>query len=63
MATARKVLELLVAQVLDQLAETRVGAEEMLTNVGAVFGGVALVLAVDGLAHFVEQHTVDIAME
>ena len=62
-AAAGQVAELLVGEVLDQLAQPRVGAEEVLAGVGAGLDGVALELAVDGAVHLVEQHAVDVARE
>ena len=55
--------QLVVAQVLDQLAQPGVGAEEVLADVGAVLDGVALALAVDGGVHLRQQETVDVAGE
>ncbi len=57
-AAAGQVAELVVAQVLDHLAQPRVGAEEVLADVGARLDRVALELAVDGGVHLVEQHAV-----
>ena len=62
-AAAGEVADLLVGQVLDQLPQPRVGAEEVLAGVGARLDRVALELAVDGLVHPVEQHAVDVAHE
>ncbi len=55
--------QLVVAQVLDQLAQPRVGAEEVLADVGPRLGGVLLELAVDRGVHLVEQDAVDVAGE
>ena len=44
-------LQLVVRQVLDQLEQPRIGAEEVLADVGAGLDRVLLVLAVDDLAH------------
>jgi len=56
-------LQSVVAQVLDELAQPRIGAEKVFADVGAVLDRVALVLAVDCLAHPVEQHAVDVAVQ
>ena len=55
--------ELVVAQVVDQLAQPRVGAEEVLADVGAGLDGQLLVLAVDRGVHAVEQDAVDVLGE
>ena len=52
--------QLVVAQVLDQLAQAGVGAEEVLADVGPRLDGQLLVLAVDRRVHAVEQDTVDV---
>ena len=52
--------QLVVAQVLDQLAQAGVGAEEVLADVGARLDGQLLVLAVDRRVHAVEQDAVDV---
>ena len=54
-AAAREVAQLVVGEVGDHLAETLVGAEEVVADVAAVLDGVALELAVDGGVHLVEQ--------
>ena len=48
---------------LDQLAEARIRAKEVLANVGAIFDRVALELAIDGVVHLVEQDAVNVAGE
>ena len=53
--------QLLVGQVVDELAQSGVGAEEVLPDVGAGLHRVALVLAVDGGRHLVEQRPVGVA--
>jgi hypothetical protein len=60
---AREGLQLLVGQVLDEAAQARVGAEEVLADVGAGLGGVLLEVAVGRGVHLVEQHAVDVASE
>ena len=62
-AAARQLLDLLVAHVLDHLAQPRVGAEEVLADVGAVLDRVGLELAVGGAVHLVDQHAVDVPGE
>ena len=62
-ATARQLLDLAVAHVLDHPAQPRVGAEEVLAHVGAVLGGVGLELAVGRGVHLVDEHAVDVAGE
>ena len=52
--------ELVVAQVLDHLAQAGVGAEEVLADVGPGLDGQLLVLAVDRGVHAVEQDAVDV---
>ena len=44
-------LQLVVGQVLDHVEQPRIGAEEVLAEVGARFDRVLLILAVDDLAH------------
>ena len=58
---AREPTQLVVGEVLDHRAQSRVGAEEVLADVGARLDRVALELAVDGGVHLVEQHAVDVA--
>ena len=60
---ARQGAQLVVGQVLDELAQAGVGTEEVLADVGAVLGGVALELAVDGRVHPLEEHAVLVAGE
>ena len=62
-AAAGQLLDLLVAHVLDHLAQPRVGAEEVLADVGAVLDRVGLELAVRRGVHLVDQHAVDVAGE
>ena len=50
--------QLVVGQVLDQLAQPGVGTEEVLADVRPGLHRVALELAVDGGVHLVEQHAV-----
>ncbi len=57
-AAARQVDEVLVAEMGDELAQPRVGPEEVLTDVGTGLGAVALELAVEGGVQLVQQHPV-----
>ena len=57
-ASARQVLEIVIAEVGDHATQARVGTEEVVADVGTVLGPVALELAVDGGVHLVEQHAV-----
>ncbi len=59
----RQLLQLLVRQMLDHLDQPRVGAPEMLPDVGARFDGVLLILAVDDLAHPLHEHAVAVLLE
>src|SRR5581483_358172 len=59
----RHFLELVVRQVLDHLEQPRVGAPEMLANVGARLDGVLLILAVDDLAHPLDEQAVAVLRE
>ena len=60
---AGQIPQVLVGQVLDQLAQPGVRPEEVLPDVGPVLHRVALELAVDRGVHLVEQHAVDVALE
>ena len=62
-AAEPQLLQLLVGEVLDHLEQPRIGAEEVLAHVGAVFDGVLLVLAVDDLAHALDEQAVVIGGE
>ena len=57
-AAARQVDEVLVAEVGDHLAQARIGTEEVVADVVAGLGAVALELAVDGGVELVQQHAV-----
>ena len=57
-AAAGQVDEVLVAEVGDHLAQARIGTEEVVADVVAGLGAVALELAVDGGVQLVEQHAV-----
>ncbi len=59
-AAARQGAQIVVAEVGHHLAQSRVGAEEVLPDVGAALHRVALELAVDGRVHLVQQHPVDV---
>ena len=60
---ARQLLQLVVAQVLDHLAQPRVGAEEVLADVRARLDRVLLEVAVERRVHLVDEHAVDVAGE
>ena len=62
-AAERQLLQLLVGQVLDHLEQPRVGAPEVLADVGARFDGVLLVLAVDDLAHPLDEQAFGVLFE
>ncbi len=52
--------QLVVGEVVDEPPQARVGAEEVLPNVGPSGHGVLLELAVDGVVHLVDQHALDV---
>ena len=60
---AGELLDLRVAHVLDHRPQARVGAEEVVADVGAVLGGVRLEGAVGGVVHPIDQDAVDVAGE
>ena len=60
-AAASELAQIVVAQVLDERAQSRIGTEEVLADVGAVADGQALVVAVERLVHLVEQDAVLVA--
>ena len=60
---ARQSLEVLVGEMLDQLQQARLGAEEVLADVRAAFDCVLLELAVDRRVHLVDERAVDVAHE
>ena len=62
-AAERHLLQLVVRQVLDHVEQPRVGAPEVLAHVGAVGDRVLLVLAVDDLAHALDEQAVAILRE
>ena len=62
-AAERQLLQLLVGQVLDHLEQPRIGAPEMLADVGARLDGVLLILAVDDLAHPLDEQAVAVLGE
>ena len=62
-AAARQPLDLLVGQVARPSPQPRVGAEEVLADVGAALDRVGLELAVGGAVHLVDQHAVDVPGE
>ena len=53
--------EIVVGEMLDELAEARIGPEEMLPDVGAAGDRELLELAVEGVVHLLDEHAVDIA--
>ena len=62
-AAERQLLQLLVRQVLDHLEQLRIGAPEMLADVVAGLDGVFLILAVDDLAHALDEQAVVVLLE
>ena len=60
MTAERELLQLVVGQVLDHVEQPRIGAPEVLADVGARLDGVLLVLPVDDLAHALDEQTVAI---
>ena len=62
-AAERQLLELIVGQVLDHVEQARIDAPEVLAHVGARFDGVLLILAVDDLAHALDEQAVAILGE
>ena len=62
-AAERHLLQLVVGQVLDHVEQPRIGAPEVLADVGARFDGVLLILAVDDLAHALDEQAVAILGE
>ena len=62
-AAAREPAQVVVGHVLDHASQPRVGAEEVLADVGAGLDRVGLVLAVRGLVHLVDQRAVAVARE
>ena len=62
-AAERHLLQLVVGQVLDHLEQPRIGAPEVLADVGARLDGVLLILAVDDLAHALDEQAVAILGE
>ena len=59
----RQVSQLLVREVLDQLAKPRVRPEEVLSDVAAILDRISLELAVDDGVHLVQKHAVHVALE
>ena len=62
-AAASQLGEVVVGEVLDQRAQARVGAEELLADRGAVADRHALVVAVERLVHLVDEHAVLVARQ
>ncbi len=63
MAAETQPFQLLVGEVLHHVEQARVGAEEVLAHVGAVFDGVLLVLAIDDLPHPLREEPVVVGRE
>ena len=63
MAAAAELGEVVVGEVLDELPQPRVRAEEVLADVGAARDRELLELAVEGLVHLLDEHAVDVARE
>ena len=61
MAAAAELREVVVGQVLDELAQARVRPEEVLADVGAAGDRELLELAVERLVHLLDEHAVDVA--
>ena len=62
-SAAAQRLQLLVGEMLDQLAQARVRSEEMLADICAVGDGHALRLAVGRFGHAVHEDAVDVPRE
>ena len=62
-AADAQLLQLVVGQVPHHLEQPRIGAPEVLAQVRAVFDDVALVLAVDDLAHPLDEQALGVARE
>jgi hypothetical protein len=62
-ATAAELGEVVVGQVLDEPAQSRVGPEEVLADVGATGDRELLELAVERLVHLLHQDAVDVASQ
>ncbi len=63
MPATRQRLQLHVRQVLHELAQTGIGAEEVLADVRAGFGGERLEITVESRVHLVEEHAVDVTRQ
>ena len=55
--------QVVVGQVLDELAQARIGPEEVLADVGAAGDRVLLELAVERVVHLLDEHAVDVTGE
>ena len=62
-AAAAQLEDVVVGEVLDDPAQPRVRAEEVLADVVAARHRVLLELAVEGLVHLLDQHAVDVARQ
>jgi len=60
---APQALDLVVVEVLDQLAQTRVPSEEVLADVRPVLDGEPLEVAVERLVHPLQEHPVHVARQ
>ncbi|CAB4812243.1 unannotated protein [freshwater metagenome] len=58
--TAWQCAQLIVGKMVDEFAQARIGAEEMLTDVRAAFDGVSLPFAVESCIHFGNEDSVDV---
>jgi hypothetical protein len=62
-AAPAELRQVLVGEVLDELAEPRVGAEEVFPDVRPAGDRILLVLPVEGVVHLLDQDAVDVAGE
>ena len=60
-AAAAELGQVVVGQVLDELAQARIGPEEVLADVGAAGDAILLELAVERVVHLLDEHAVDVA--
>ena len=63
MAAAAEPGEVVVREVLDELAQARIRPEEVLADVGAAGDRELLELAVEGVVHLLDEEAVDVAGE
>ncbi len=62
-AAERQLLQLLIREMFDHLEQSRIGAPEVLADVGARLDGVLLILAVDDLAHPANEQALGVLFE